>query len=168
MIFDLKQSQKNLYDTDYNLWLEETVKQLQAQDFNAIDWENLIEEIASLGRSEKRRIEILLIRLFEHLLKLAYWRATPRRRQAQGNARGEKERNYNQNHWKREIRNFRKQIKKELKASPSLKNYLLKVFEDCYQDSRELVADVSELPLDNFPPSPIGHIEQILDENWLP
>ncbi|MGK7892903.1 MAG: DUF29 family protein [Xenococcus sp. (in: cyanobacteria)] len=47
MFFDLKQSQKNLYDTDYNLWLEETVKQLQAQDFNAIDWENLIEEFSS-------------------------------------------------------------------------------------------------------------------------
>ncbi len=153
MVLDLKQSQKNLYDNDYNLWLEETVKQLQAKDFDAIDWENLIEEIASLGRSEKRRIESLLTRLFEHLLKLAYW---------------EKERNYNQNHWKREIRNFRKQINKELKASPSLKNYLLKVFENCYQDSRELVADVSELPLNTFPSSPIGNAEQILDENWLP
>ncbi len=155
MVFDLKQSQKNLYDADYNLWIEETVRKLQEKDFNAIDWENLIEEIASLGRSEKRRIESLLTRLFEHLLKLAYWES-------------QKERNYNKNHWKREIRNFRKQIKKELKASPSLKNYLLKVFEDCYQDSRELVADVSELPLDNFPPSPICNIEQILDENWLP
>ena len=58
MVLDLKQSQKNLYDTDYNLWLEETVKQLQAKDFNAIDWENLIEEIASLGRSEKRRKDV--------------------------------------------------------------------------------------------------------------
>ncbi len=153
MVLDLKQSKKKLYDTDYNLWLEETVKQLQAQDFNAIDWENLIEEIASLGRSEKRRIESLLTRLFEHLLKFAYW---------------EKEKNYNQNHWRREIRNFRKQIKKELKASPSLKNYLLKVFEECYQDSRELVADISELPIDTFPSSPIANVEQILDENWLP
>ncbi len=153
MVLNLKQSQKNLYDTDYNLWLEETVKQLQEQDFNAIDWENLIEEIASLGRSEKRKIESLLTRLFEHLLKLAYW---------------DKERNYNQNHWKREIRNFRKQLKKELKASPSLKNYLVKVFEECYQDSRELVADISELPLNTFPSSPIGNVEQILDENWLP
>ena len=153
MVSELEQLSTNLYDTDYNLWLEETVKQLQAKNFNAIDLENLIEEIASLGRSEKRRIESLLTRLFEHLLKLAYW---------------EKERNYNQNHWKREIRNFRKQIKKELKTSPSLKRYLREVFEECYQDSRELVSDISELPLDTFPSSPIGNIEQILDENWLP
>ena len=153
MVSDLKQSEKTLYDSDYNLWIEETVKKLQTKDFNGIDWENLIEEINSLGRSEKRRIESLLTRLFEHLLKLAYW---------------EKEKNYNQNHWKKEIRNFRKQIKKELKASPSLKSYLLEVFEECYQDARELVSDVSELPFTTFPASPIGNVEQILDEDWLP
>ena len=153
MVSKLKQSQTTLYDTDYNLWLEETVQQLQAQDFNAIDWVNLIEEISSLGRSEKKAIKSLLTRLFEHLLKLAYW---------------ERERDYNQNHWKREIRNFRKQIRDDLKTSPSLKRYLREVFEESYQDSRELVADVSQLPLQTFPSSPIGNMEQVLDENWLP
>ena len=153
MVFDLKQSQKNLYDTDYNLWLEETVKQLQAKDFNAIDWQNLIEEIASLGRSEKRRIQSLLTRLFEHLLKLAYW---------------ESEKEYSKGHWEGEIMNFRKQINKELKVSPSLKNHLNEVFEECYQDGRKLVSLASELPLNTFPSSPIGNVEQILDENWLP
>jgi hypothetical protein len=153
MVSELKQLQKNLYNTDYNLWLEETVRKLQAKDLNSIDWENLIEEVASLGRSEKRRIESLLTRLFEHLLKLAYWEA---------------ERNYNQNHWKKEVFNFRKQIDKELKASPSLKCHLKEVFEECYQEARILVSLASELPLDTLPSSPIGNAEQILDENWLP
>lgn len=153
MVTELKLESKSLYDKDYHLWVEETVKQLQAKDFNCIDWENLIEEVASLGRSEKRAVQSLLTRLFEHLLKLAYW---------------ESERNYNQNHWKKEIRNFRKQIKRELKASPSLKRHLREVFEECYQDARELVSDVSELPLNTFPSSPIGNTEEILDENWFP
>ena len=153
MISEFKQLPKTLYDTDYNLWIEETIQKLQAKDFNGLDWENLIEEIASLGRSEKRRIESLLTRLFEHLLKLAYW---------------ESERHYNQNHWKGEIRNFRKLIKKELKASPSLKRHLSGIFDECYQDAREIVSDKSGLSLNIFPPSPIGNIEQILDENWLP
>ena len=153
MVSDLENLKISLYDTDYNLWLEETVKQLQDKDFNAIDWENLIEEIASLGRSDKRAIKSLLTRLFEHLLKLVYW---------------ESERDYNQNHWKREIRNFRKQIRDDLKTSPSLKRYLREVFEECYQDSRELVSDSSELPLDTFPTSPVGSVEQVLDEDWLP
>ena len=153
MVADLKQLPKTLYDTDYYLWIEETVEKLQAKDFNGVDWENLIEEVASLGRSEKRAIKSLLTRLFEHLLKLAYW---------------ESERNYNQNHWKGEIRNFRKQIKDELKTSPSLKDYLREVFEECYQNAREIVSDKSQLPLNIFPTSPIGNLGQILDENWFP
>ena len=153
MISDLEKSQKILYDTDYHLWLEETVKQLQVKDFNAIDWDNLIEEIASLGRSEKRRIESLLIRLFENLLKLTYW---------------ESEREYNKGHWEGEIINFRKQIHRELKASPSLKRYLMEIFDECYQDGRDIASKRSQLPLDTFPTSPIGNVEQVLDENWLP
>ncbi len=63
----------SLYDTDYQLWLGQTVAQLKAQEFSQIDWENLIEEIESLGKSDKRAIFSYLIRLCEHLLKLEYW-----------------------------------------------------------------------------------------------
>lgn len=153
MVSELTKTQATLYETDYSLWLEETIQKLQSQAFDAVDWENLIEEIASLGRSEKRRLESLLIRLFEHLLKLAYW---------------EVEREHHRGHWEGEIINFRKQIKKELKASPSLKNYLLEIFDDCYQDGREIAAKRSQLPLETFPVEVIGHLEQILDEDWLP
>lgn len=41
-----------LYETDYYLWLNETVAQLKARDFANLDVENFIEEIESLGRSE--------------------------------------------------------------------------------------------------------------------
>ena len=74
MVSKLKQLTKNLYDTDYNLWVEETVKKLQAKDFDALDLENLIEEVSDLSRREKRKLKNLLIKLFEHLLKLTYWR----------------------------------------------------------------------------------------------
>jgi hypothetical protein len=36
------------------------------------DWENVAEEIASLGRSELRVMESTLVRIIEHLLKLRY------------------------------------------------------------------------------------------------
>jgi hypothetical protein len=80
--------------------------------------ENLIEEVATLGRSEKHVLESLLVRLFEHLLKLSYW---------------ESERDYNGKHWKAEIRIFRQKLRRQLKDSPSLKPYLVSIFEDCYQ-----------------------------------
>ena len=147
------QKYKQLYETDYNLWVLETVKKLQKRELDSLDWKNLIDEVLDLSRREKRRLESLLTRLLEHLLKLKYW---------------DSERELNQNHWQKEIRNFRKEIKRDLKASPSLKNYLVEQFSELYQDARELVSDASDLPLDYFPESPIAPLENVLDENWLP
>ncbi len=153
MVAQLIRNQTNLYDTDYNLWILETVKKLENRDLDSLDWENLIEEVLGLSRSDKRKLESLLTRLIEHLLKLGYWET-------------EKERN--RGHWEGEIANFRKQIKRLLKDSPSLKPYLKDFFEECYQDSREIVSKRSQLPLNTFPEKPIAPLEQILDENWLP
>ena len=70
MVSDLEQLQKSLYDTDYNLWIEETVKKLQAKNFDNLDLENLIQEVSDLSSREKRKLKNLLIKLFEHILKL--------------------------------------------------------------------------------------------------
>ena len=145
--------QKSLYEKDYNLWVLEMVEKLRSQEFSALDLENLIEEIEDLSRRDKQKLESLLMRLIEHLLKLKYW---------------ELERQRNLAHWKSEIRNFRKQIKKLLKGSPSLKPYLQIILVECYQDSREIISDKTELPLSIFPEHPIATLEQILDEDWLP
>jgi hypothetical protein len=67
MSLELKSS---LYETDYQLWLDQTVKQLRSHDFSNIDLENLIEEIESLGKSDKRAVSSYLMRLCEHLLKM--------------------------------------------------------------------------------------------------
>ena len=153
MIAKLDQNQKELYDTDYNLWVLETIKQLKNNDFNALDLENLIKEVLALSRRDKKKLKNLLRRLFEHLLKLKYWQSEIERNNA---------------HWKGEIRNFRKQIQDELEDSPSLKNYVNDIFEACYQDSRQIVSDISKLTLDTFPEKPIANLEEVLDENWLP
>lgn len=63
--------------------------------FNSLDLDNLIEEVLSLSRSDKRKLESLLMRLIEHLLILQYW---------------ESEQERNRGHGQREIINFRKQI----------------------------------------------------------
>ncbi|MGI0483664.1 DUF29 domain-containing protein [Geminocystis sp. CENA526] len=153
MVAQLVKKQTNLYNTDYNLWILETVKKLENRDLDSLDWENLIEEVLGLSRSDKRKLESLLTRLIEHLLKIGYWET-------------EKERN--RAHWEGEIINFRKQIKRLLKDSPSLKPYLKDFLEECYQDSRAIVSKKSQLPLNTFPEEPIAPLEQILDENWLP
>ena len=153
MITQLNTVSKTLYDIDYNLWVLETVKKLKNREFNALDLDNLIEEVSDLSRRDKKKLKSLLRNLFEHLLKLTYWQT---------------EIPYNRLHWKREIRNFRKQIKDELEDSPSLKNYLNDILEECYEDAKELTSDKTELPLSTFSKNPIANFEQILDENWFP
>lgn len=153
MVTPTQTKNQTLYDQDYYLWIKTTINQLRTGQFAAVDLENLLEELETMGRSEKRAIKSLLLKLLEHLLKLKCW---------------DSERERNQGNWKREIRAFRTQIKDELTDSPSLKPYILEIFEKCYQEARKLVSDSSQLPLDTFPLIPIGSLEQVLDENWFP
>lgn len=152
MLLPVELANQTLYEQDYYLWLRTTINQLRAGQFSSVDLENLIEELETMGRSQKRAIESLLIRLLEHLLKLKYW---------------DSERERNEGPWKGEIRTFRRQIKKELKDSPSLKPYILEIFEECYEEARKEASDRSQLPLDTFPINPIGSLEQVLDDNWF-
>ncbi|MDZ8263585.1 DUF29 domain-containing protein [Nostoc sp. ChiQUE01b] len=155
----IQSATQTLYDQDYYLWLMTTINQLRPGQFLSVDLDNLLEELGSMGRSQKRMVKSLLIRLFEHLLQLTYW---------------DVERERNEGHWKGEIRTFRREIKDELKDSSSLKPYILEIFDECYQDARKEASDAyggklrSQLAIDIFPSIPIDSLEQILDENWFP
>jgi hypothetical protein len=149
----IQPTNQSLYEQDYYLWLRTTINQLRTGQFSAVDLDNLLEELEDMGRSEKRAIKILLIKLLVHLLKLMCW---------------DEERERNQGHWKGEIRNFRRQIKDELADSPSLRPYILEIFDQSYQEARKETSDRTQLPLDKFPVIPIGSLEQMLDENWFP
>ncbi|MCC5668577.1 DUF29 domain-containing protein [Nostoc sp. CHAB 5784] len=153
MVIQVEPKSQTLYDQDYYLWLRTTINQLRAGQFSSVDLDNLLEELENMGRSQKRMVKSLLIRLFEHLLKLTYW---------------DVERERNEGHWKGEIRTFRREIKDELNDSPSLKPYILEIFDECYQDARKEASDRSQLPIDTFPVALLGSLEQILDENWFP
>jgi hypothetical protein len=153
MTSDIKMKLVSLYDTDYQIWLEQTLAQLRASDFGNLDLENLIEEIESLGKSDKRSISSYLMRLCEHLLKIKYWGS---------------ERETCLRAWKLEVRNFRLQVRAILKDSPSLKNHLRENFIAEYQNGRKLFLDNSELDETLIPEQPCFTIEQALDEAWLP
>lgn len=60
---------KALYNTDFDLWLEATAKQLKDRNFQGVDLENLIEEIEAMGRSQKRELKSRTVVLIMHLLK---------------------------------------------------------------------------------------------------
>lgn len=56
MLVELKSTTKHLYESDYALWVQETAKQLQNRDFQALDLENLIEEVLSLSRRDQKKL----------------------------------------------------------------------------------------------------------------
>lgn len=150
---EIKTKMGSLYDIDFQCWLDQTVAQLQTHDFSNLDLENLIEEIKSLGKSDKRVISSYLMRLCEHFLKLRYW---------------ESEREQCFRGWKLEVANFRLQIQAILQDSPSLKNHLRENFVPEYRNGRKLFLNGSELEARSIPPEPDFTLEQALDEDWLP
>jgi len=152
MVAELTQ-QKSLYETDYNLWVLEMVEKLKKQEFSTLDLDNLIEEVEDLSRRDKHKLESLLNHIFEHLLLIVYWQIELIR---------------NQEHWEREVLNFRLQLFQLLEDSPSLRNYVRDYLVEGYKKGRKLAAKHSQLPLSTFPEEQIANLEQILDEDWLP
>ncbi len=73
MVTSTQPTTQTLYDQDYYLWIRTTINQLRTGQFSAVDLENLLEELETISRSQKRTITNLLIKLFVHLLKLKYW-----------------------------------------------------------------------------------------------
>ena len=71
------QAKLTLYETDFNLWLEQTAILLKAGKLNQLDIENLLEEIEGMSRQEKDALESNLIRVLQHLLK---WNYQPEKR----------------------------------------------------------------------------------------
>ena len=136
------------YEEDYYLWTQTMVEKLKNKDYLDVDWDNLIEEIDDMGKSQKRAIESLLLRLTEHLLKLKYWDT-------------EKERN--KKHRQSEVVNFRVMLDKRLKDYPSLKAKLPEIYAEILSDSKRSISKLFDLPEKIDLP-----LNQVIDENWFP
>ena len=54
----------NTYENDFYTWTQQQANLLKCGQFKDLDIENLVEEIETMGRSEKRELENRLIVLF--------------------------------------------------------------------------------------------------------
>lgn len=150
MSTELHTDHKRLYETDFVHWVETTVEQLRAQNYAAVDWPNLIEEIEDMSRRERKSLKSNLIMVLLHLLK---WHYQPESRSSS---------------WRGSIREHRRRINDDLNDSPSLMPYLRDVFAECYVNAREQAADETGLPLDAFPSECPYTPEQVLNPAYLP
>jgi hypothetical protein len=78
---------KDLYEEDFYVWTEAQAALLRERRFEALDLANLIEEVETLGRSERSKVLNNASVIIEHLLKLQHspgqaprnaWRASVR------------------------------------------------------------------------------------------
>lgn len=117
-----------LYDQDFYAWTQRQIELLQAQQWEQVDIQNLIEEMASLGRQERQELRNRLGVLLGHLLKWCY----------QPEARSKS--------WAATIREQRERIQEHLIENPSLKPYLPEAILKGYRYGLNLVD--KETPLD--------------------
>jgi hypothetical protein len=149
MTTELEANRQSLYETDYLKWIDTTIEKLRLQDYSNIDWENLIEEIEDMGRSERKSLKSNLIIVLTHLLK---WQYQPEFRSGS---------------WKGSIVEHRRRIREALSDSPSLKPYLEEVFAGCYLDAVEQASAETGLPVETFPQECPYTSAEVLNSNFL-
>jgi len=121
------------YDTDFAAWAAEQAERLRHGPRDALDWDNLAEEIESLGRSERKALESHLARLITHLLK---WHHQPERRSRS---------------WVATVRHAQRQVARRLGENPSLRSRLDDVLAEAWQDGRDVALIETDLPSDALP-----------------
>jgi Domain of unknown function DUF29 len=150
----VKPSPSELYEQDYYAWIQEQVRALRERRTEAVDWENVAEEIEDLGKSEKRSIESHLETLIEHLLKLAYMRGLTRTRNARL--------------WEGSASLARVRIRRLLDESPSLRSKLEQIFAAAYETGRIKALSAMKLPKESIPAATPWTLHQVMDDNFMP
>ncbi|MCX8076820.1 MAG: DUF29 domain-containing protein [Aquificaceae bacterium] len=64
-----KEELKELYDKDFPLWAEINLELLKERLYELVDWENLLEEIEDMARSDLKTCISYLAVILEHLYK---------------------------------------------------------------------------------------------------
>ena len=138
------------YSIDFAAWVTETAQFLREKNWEKIDVDHLLEEVESLGKSERRGINSQLIRLLLHLLK---WQYQPQRRS---------------DSWLDSITDARMQIQLAIEDSPSLRRHPSEQLDSCYQKAHRQASEQTGLALSSFPERCPYDIKMILTNPWLP
>jgi hypothetical protein len=150
---------ETLYERDLQLWIEQTIRQLQNREFEALDVDHLIEELTDLGKSEKNALKSNLTILLAHLLKFRVQSDVPDRMKGS---------------WYSSVLEHRQRVLNNLADTPSLKGFLAEVLEKTYADARKLVIKEGKLAKfgvrmpdeSEYPTTCPFAIAQILDEDF--
>lgn len=140
----------NTHDIDFYTWTQQQVTLLQHRQWGELDLDNLIDEIGSMGRSEKRELDSRLAVLLAHLLK---WQYEPAR---QGKS------------WRLTIKEQRIKIKKCLRDNPGLKLQVSDIMMDAYDEGLIIAMRETEMDESIFPTICPWSFERIIADDFWP
>jgi hypothetical protein len=147
----LEQPVTNLYEQDFLAWTENQAEALRNRQVGAIDWVNLLEEVESMGVSQrheqKNRLRILLM----HLIK---WHWQPEKRTPS---------------WRETIIEQRASLEDLMDSSPSLKNAVLdEVFNAVWTKAIKAASMKTGLPTKTFPSECPWAVADVMSQDWMP
>ncbi|NCJ08357.1 DUF29 family protein [Synechococcales cyanobacterium C] len=135
-----------LYDADFYAWTQQQAEYLRSGKVSALDFENLAEEIESLGKQQRQELRSRLGILLGYLLK---WHYQPQKRSSS---------------WFYTILEQRSEILKHLQENPSLKPYLPKAIIEGYEKGLYLFGRETGIHYRKLPQSCPFSDEQIFEE----
>lgn len=140
----------DLYENDFYGWSRYQAEVLKNREIDKIDWENIIEEIESLGRNEKHRLFSNLKKIYVHLLK---WIYQPERRSRE---------------WKNYIETHRDNFWQILNGNPTLNHNLSKHVNYAYFYARKEAARQTGINIRLLPEMMPFSYENSVQEEWFP
>lgn len=140
------------YETDFYSWTQEQAALLKAGRLSEIDIDNIVEEIETMGRSEKNAFKSHLRVLLVHLLK---WQYQPDKR-------------VNSNSWLHTLATQRIETRDVIAENPGLKPTIEEVIGKAYQLARHDASKETHLPVKVFPEVCPWDFDQIVDDLFLP
>jgi hypothetical protein len=136
------------YESDLYEWTKAQADALRRRASNELDWDNLAEEIETLGRTNRHQIESRLENLILHLLK---WKYQPE---------------WQCGSWRGSIFEARHRVRRLLDENPSLCSYPGDYLPQAYPVARERA--LLETGLYRLPETCPWSIEQVFAGDFLP
>jgi hypothetical protein len=138
------------YEEDFVAWLEDQARHARRGEIDALDLENIAEELEGMARSDRREIRNRSTVLLAHLLQCL---AQPHKRSSS---------------WLGTIAEQRFQIAELLDDSPSLRGYPAAILDRYYPSARRSAARQLRLSESALPERCPFAIEEVLERAWLP
>ena len=140
------------YEQDFHAWALHQAALVRARRFADLDLDNLAEEIESMGRSQLRAVGSLVARIVAHLLFLQFSPAVNPR-----------------SHWRGEVSQFRRDVERHLRDSPSLQHKLADALLAEWRGARRVALEkLAQDSVRELPEDCLYTVGQVLDAAWWP